>query len=164
MKNSLPIENWVCSLEQAKEFADLLGNDAPESLWVWVTHRRGQYGELPFDKNKNQYFPVLREEVFDGDYGAEFDHSAPIYPAYTGDELGFLLPKCLNLPEAQLPHIRSQVLVGTLLLINNNWLFYYEGTHIKAKGINETQAKATLAIKGIKQGWIKKERFNYGDN
>lgn len=70
--NNYPIEH-VCSLEQAKELAELLGEGAPESLRVWQVTADGN-NVMTLDN-------IAREELVD----------MALWPAYTGDELGALL-------------------------------------------------------------------------
>lgn len=107
-----PIEKQVCSLEQAKELAELLGDDAPGSYFIWLK----QYGHLRYH--------IYRE--IDLDY---VDTYQPVLRAYTGDELGALLKRSAN------------------------WKEY--------SGHSSAQKKATLAIEGLKDGWIKREDFRY---
>jgi len=71
MKN-LPIEKQVCTLEQAKKLAELLGDDAPGSLWSW------QCITDPVLKTKT-WVLVLSKTL----HGLLVD----ALPAYTGDEL-----------------------------------------------------------------------------
>jgi hypothetical protein len=79
----LPIEKQVCALEQAKKLAELLGDDAPESVWVWVNHDESLYND-PL-----AWSVYVRYEVEDNDrcYFCIDDYIA----AYTGDELVVLL-------------------------------------------------------------------------
>jgi len=76
MKN-LPIEKQVCSLEQAKKLAELLGDDAQESLWSW------QCITDPVLKTKT--WVLVLSKTLRG-------FMVVALPAYTGDELGVLLP------------------------------------------------------------------------
>lgn len=88
--NFLPLEKQVCTLEQAKELAELLGEHAPGSLCVWVRNL-----------NSNEFEAHWKRTVENDwiDLDGEFDNKT--YPAYTGDELGALfknvtatLPNC----------------------------------------------------------------------
>jgi len=87
MVKALSIEKQVCALEQAKKLVGLLGEHAPKSLWVWSKidgywawskiDEYGTWGIVLMDHYcKNPSMP----------WGSDF------YPAYTGDEVGVLLP------------------------------------------------------------------------
>ena len=74
----LPIEQQVCTLEQAKELAELLGEDhAPKSLWVWVKPRNGRN------------YRLMLSDDFDNNYSDFYEDE--YYRAYTGDELAAFL-------------------------------------------------------------------------
>lgn len=75
VENNYPIEKQVCSLEQAKKLAELLGEDAPPSWWYWRLCL-----SLAGDK-----FNLL------GGGPPASGSQVESYPAYTGDELGALL-------------------------------------------------------------------------
>lgn len=139
MKNNLPIENQVCSLEQAKELAELLGEDAPKSVWVYVKEGKDGWNAQP-----RQLRPILPKGWRQ-------------IAAYTGDELGSLLPDYIEAKEEK--WIRHQSFSG------DNTIAYY-GEYKVLFGSDyfkyEAQAKAALAIKGLKEGWIKKGDFRYG--
>lgn len=71
--NNLPIENQVCSLEQAKKLAELLGEHAPKSLWVW--------GYLLYE---DRWELIRHEKLWRFGYERSF-------AAYSGDELNIFL-------------------------------------------------------------------------
>ena len=148
----LPIEKQVCSLEQAKELAELLGDDAPESYWFW---KYGNYGNADDEWIVNDFYT----DPF------SVKGSLPTfcmkYSAYTGDELGALLPKCLNPKEAKRPCIVEKILSVGWSAKHSRHFALYEGTPYSIEGATEAQAKAALAIQGLKEGWIKKQNFHY---
>ena len=144
MKNSLTVEETVCTLEQAKELARLLGEHAPESLWCWVW---GKWGA--FETNPTWGLTL----------GDPINPSTKFYPAYTGDELGVLLPKFVTLETHECRF--------DLWAINDGFACCYDRveddcplTAIFDKPY-EVRAKADLAIQGLTEGWIKPEEFNY---
>ena len=79
----MKIEKQVISLKEAKRLAELLGDDAPGSLWVWSQiDGYGTWGVVLRDAyNKNPFMHIACECL----------------PAYTGEELWALLPICLNM-------------------------------------------------------------------
>lgn len=139
--NNYPIEKQVCTLEQAKKLAKLLGDDAPESLWVWQVTAN--------ENNVTTLDNIARGELVD----------MALWPAYTGDELGALLPGYLN--------IKKHDTCFCLWRVNKNYACCYEGTedHCTQSEIfdseYEAHAKAELAITGLEEGWIKPEEFQY---
>ena len=74
------IENQVCTLEQAKKLKEILGDEAPESLWTWNVLRKDNRAFLD---QTGKYQP-----------GIKVYFSA--YPAYTGDEIADILIKGLK--------------------------------------------------------------------
>lgn len=82
MSNNYPLEKQVCTQRQAQELAELLRDDAPESLWCWVW---GKWG----DSNPKWELTLGRP----GNPNTKFYH------AYTGDELGALLGRATNTTE-----------------------------------------------------------------
>lgn len=139
--NKLPLEKQVCTLEQSQKLAELLGGDAPESLWVWWYHDAENFGL------------ALKEK-------ADREFTGTTYPAYTGDELGVLLPKRI-FRDDKIFFLESEYK-------HKNYTFFYRpipNTPYKPPamrdGETEAQAKATLAIQGLGEGLIKKEDFNY---
>ena len=78
---SYPLEKQVTPLDLSKKLAGLLGDDAPESLWVWVEYElRGVKKIQPILKIVLMGFVQLPGNKIIG-----------ICPAYSGDELGVLL-------------------------------------------------------------------------
>jgi len=136
---SLTIEKQVCSLEQAKELAELLGDDAPGSLWMWCKY--------PSDG----WMSTLTDEA----YGFLMGMNEGYY-AYTGDELGVLLPYESHDFFIEFSKDFEEYRASYLRLGDD--IFQSE------RGLTEAQAKAALAIRGIKEGWIKKEDFKFDQN
>lgn len=141
---SYPIERQVCSLGQAKRLAELLGDDAPESLICWVN----------WDGDDLQW------ELASDSESTEANISLP---AYTGDELGALLPSVIEKDEIQY-YIRffrtlyDNKFKAGYLKTYSDW----SGKLCGNRGETEAQAKAALAIQGLEKDWFKKEDFNYG--
>ena len=157
MKN-YPIENQVCTLEQAKRLKELLGDHAPGSLWWWR--------QSPTEGWK-VYFNTI---VFPGE----------ALRAYTGDELGALLPVCLNLLDGQ-----KYIYDSTKHAYDGSFLIGYKGEDNQLhdceynlcteEGLEtirlyllrskqyEAHAKADLAIKLLDQKIIKPEDFKYSE-
>jgi hypothetical protein len=144
MKNNLPLERQVCTPGQAGKFLELLGCDAPGSLWCW----------------KKISDPVLGTSKWILELTVDQKGVAPFVPAYTGDELGVLLPK--------------RVLIdGTSFFLESEYkhkgyaFFYRPIPNIPYhpptmhEGETEAQAKAVLAIQGLREGSIRKENFHY---
>jgi len=139
--NGYPIEKQVCTLEQAKELAGLLGDDAPRSLWIYS---RGQGGmETPSLE--------LRENL---EWDINYIKSS--YPAYTGDELGVLLPS--DAADGAIMHAKSDTRKPFFSGYQDPE--FYKMSVMKIAD-TEAQAKAALAIQGLKECWIKKEDFRY---
>jgi hypothetical protein len=147
-----PIEKQVCTLDQAKKLAELLGDDAPESLYV-----RGRYhvspGERPHD------FAIHYIDALGLSLDKCFDK---FYPAYTGDELGVLLPKEIsNDPES--PAIFK-------MLRNGGDFWPYVAGYSRNAGMGflvhknretEAEAKAALAIELLEKKIIPAAEFKY---
>ena len=143
-----PLEKQVCTLEQAKELAGLLGDDAPESLWVWANPKE-QYMELFKPMNQT---PHICQWMHIRAATEQWN----VYPAYTGDELGVLLPNKILDPELGWCELRSEWRYAR----NRYMLEYNKSPH----GIiedSEVEAKAALLIQGLKGGWIRKEEIHY---
>jgi hypothetical protein len=146
-KNCYPIKKQVCTTEQAKELAELLGEHAPESLWVWAQECFSETWELYFRKNC-----------------AISDGNPPIAAAYTGDELGALLPSHIKNGEFQLKIIKEKdkFIVG----YEDEGEYPYETPGMycwgEAKGEILAHVCADLAIMSIKNKNIKPEEFKYG--
>jgi len=138
--SGLEIEKQVCTQPQAEELAGLLEDDAPESLWVWSKiDANGKWGVVLAAHYVTN--PIMH-------------WSSDCYPAYTGDELGALLP--VVTPEGWLTHGKDY---GILPFHS----CYYDPGYYERRfgGVTEAQARAALAIKGLQEGWIKKEEFSY---
>jgi len=95
MKN-LPIEEQVCLRGQAEKLAELLGNDAPEGLWVWVNSSVFRRWEIKF-----------KAKI------AISNHDKQI-PAYTGDELGVLLKNAGSFVMPLLAHDKAACAIKLL--------------------------------------------------
>lgn len=78
----MELEKRVCTLEQAKKLDELLGDDAPESLWVWAKPTIFNEWRLILKANFSEWY---EDFLF----------------AYTGDELGVLLPAHLILKKTE---------------------------------------------------------------
>ena len=146
---SYPIENQVCTLDQAKVLAELLGTHTPESLWIWIKTPIGW--ELHLRKNS---LPVQYED----------------FNAYTGDELGVLLADQIEIHEVE--EVRtfpsSQIYELRIEKFNNDfsasYACYSDEYFYQNESKHEAHAKADLAIQGLKEGWIKPEEFQYCQN
>lgn len=68
MKNNLPIEDQVITKDQADELTRLLGDYAPESVWVWVKPRN------------DQNYRLMLSDDFDNNYSDFYEDD--YYPAY----------------------------------------------------------------------------------
>jgi hypothetical protein len=156
----MDIKEQVCTLEQAEKLAELLGDDAPESLWVWAWSY-----ELDSDGEDVGMILIARQVLSEKpklhshrDYA-----SKPIYPAYTGDELGVLLPPNIQNNEFNLKIFKKDdcFIVG----YENEGEYPYETPMMpswaEVESNTEAQAKAGLAICGLESGYIKKENFKY---
>ncbi len=139
--NQLPLEDQLCTLEQSKELAELLGDDAPGSLWGWAT--RG-YGDT-----KQPYFLVFGPYIE--------DTQSEYYPAYTGDELGALLTSVHDY------FLAIYCDAGVNHECEARMYSHDEGKRFSCfkRNKREARAKADLVIQGLREGWIKKEDFNY---
>lgn len=69
----MKIENQVCTLEQAKRLAELLGEGMPSPTWYWI-----------FDSS-------MKWQLFPKDYCDLEAEGIDYYPAYTVAELGLML-------------------------------------------------------------------------
>lgn len=125
MKN-LPLEKQVCALDQAKKLAELLGDHAPESYWIWCGNRY-QKGVwlISYEDYKEDIVitDTIQNKKVHSWYTDEY------WNAYTGDELGALFKNAAKW---------------------NEYPCY-----------STAQEKATLAIEGLTEGWIKPEEFKY---
>ena len=95
-----PLKEQVCAKEQAKELTELLGENAPESLWVW-------------DKHPDTGWDL---ELSEDAYGV-FLGMNPGYHAYTGDELGALIKNSagwVTLPGYATPSDKAKILIDLL--------------------------------------------------
>ena len=151
----MKIENQVCTLEQAKKLAELLGKHAPESLWVWTETRyqTGVWLILNEDYRDDIVLDTVQEKRVHSWYSDEF------YPAYTGDELGALLPAYL--------YIENYETILTTWKLNQSWAMAYDRTEDGCclseifDAEHEAHAKADLAISLLEQKIIKPEDFKY---
>lgn len=157
MKN-LPLESQVCALKQAKKLAELLEENAPRSYFVWVNVSAG-YGRYEYRIDR-------RCEPAASKY---WKYGSPKYNAYSGDELGALLPGSIKYDASLF------ILICNRSYDGKGFISGYEatigsGSRIlfigdKRDSLNfakiEAHSKAALAIQGLEEGWIKKEDFNY---
>lgn len=143
--DNLPIEKQVCSLEQAKELAELLGYDAPGSLWVSVEYEyRGEIKRQLILTSSLSEFGRLPENKVVG-----------VLSVYTGDELGVLLPEIVDGYKLRIIKDNDEFQCGYMLHSHRILALCYEQT--------EAEAKAALAIQGLRIDCLKKEDFRYGD-
>jgi len=142
MSNKLPIEKQVCTQPQAEELAGLLEDDAPESLWRYVEKER-QYADPVYKLQTDCWF----SEIY--------------FYAYTGDELGEVLPSVIFWNHKKYfldvyPSDKRDEWNACYVCVND----YGNVLDIQRES-TQAQAKAALAIQGLKDGWIKKEDFVY---
>lgn len=132
----MELENQVCTLEQAKNLNKLLGDDAPASLWVWWFDEDNQEFILLLTQND----PYLIGQLW--------------FPAYTGDELGILLPGYLIL-ETNKTCLR-------VLKFGNRFMCDYQSTNLNESftskfafmGNYESPVKADMLIYLLEQKLI----------
>ena len=146
-----PVENQVCSLEQAKKLSELLGDDTPESLWVYCWR-------VDVGGGKDKLSLILRI-----DYDDDSFYRPPIYPAYTGDELGALLPGNIYDLAGFLSITKSDHNPGfpikhhaAYTRDDDCYMAFYQKS-----AETEAQAKADLAIHLLKRKIIQPEEFKY---
>jgi len=139
--NEYSIEKQICTLDQAEKLKKYLGDDAPESLWCFV------YGRWGVNETNPQWNTVL---------GKPQIPSTKFYYAYSGDELGALLPPLAGKIMNPLHTHKIAGAHGTL-----NFYCAWGRSKIGEYQKTEAQAKADLAIQGLKKGWIKPEDFSY---
>jgi len=144
MKNNYPVKKQVCTVEQAKKLAELLGDDAPKGVWMWEYYESigGKWG-----LRLRTSFELSKKEK---------------YPAYTSAELGILLPKVLNQKKArEFPDEPLQLLDMQWLPATKSFHFMYQKTPFHSAHRIEAQAKADLAIQILEAKRIKSEEFSY---
>lgn len=132
----MELGNMACMVEQAKKLDKLLGDDAPKSLLVWCE----AYNDAGF---------VLKLRD-----GTPFEFYKNAYSAYTGDELGVLLPDYLFL-ETNKTCLR-------IFKFGKNFRCDYQGTNLNEPFTSkfafveryEAHAKAYLLIHLIEQKLI----------
>lgn len=142
-ENGYPLEKQVCTKEQAVQIAEIFkkaGIEPPGSLWVWIKYSCSRV-------------PILELMDIDRDWadGVEYYHSA-----YTGDELGVLLPVH--------PTIKGRDAYLNGMKLYSEWLFEYLNSN-NDKPLTQRSNKAiflaALAIDGLTNDWIKPEDFKY---
>jgi len=134
------IEKQVCSLEQAKELAELLGDDAPESLWCL----------------KKISDPVLGTSIWVLELTADQKGVAPFIPAYTGDELGVFLGNVVDYFLVIYCDVGHDHEFEARMYRHDQ-----KGDAPSKRNAHEAHAKAALTIQGLREGWIKREDFRY---
>lgn len=137
MTTNYPIENQVCTLEQAKKLTDLLGEKAPGSLWVYVKEGKDGWNAQP--RLRRPVLPKWWKQI----------------AAYTGDELGTLLPEMRKESSLRIEKYEGQFEAGYYPAYSD-----YDGGEAQANKI-EAHAKADLAIHLLDQKIIKPKEFNY---
>jgi hypothetical protein len=146
--NNLPLEKQVCTLEQSRELAELLGENAPDSLWMWEVFtwlRRG--------KNKTEIKLQKSIDIRSSD--------AKYYNAYTGDELGALLPYEVNIDKKLHTldiHKRCNGYHPSFYEIEGNDLQIARISHTSK---NFAVAQTELLISLLKQELIKPEEITF---
>lgn len=146
MKTNLSLEEQVCALEQAWELAELLGEHTPGSLYVHEVYTWVCYGKERTDAKIRKSNEIRNP-------------SAKYFPAYTGDELGVLLPS--QVFNRQLMFFKCEDYCSIGYRPINKKYTCAMSSNPYANADNEAQAKANLAIKGLREGWIKPEEFKY---
>jgi len=156
--DSYPIEKQVCTLEQAKKLAELLGENAPGSLWIWAIEV-DIWGENPVY--------ILNTESHIDDNPSNFPPE-PMFKAYTAAELGALLPFYMD---AEIKHGQFPIIVSYGIKIehwNDIWTAKYEEREdvvfTECDSATEAHAKADLLIKLLKDKIIKPEDVSYDSN
>jgi len=176
--NNYPIERQLITRKQAEELYKCMGDDAPGSVWVFAHFTGSIHGTCYI---KPGWQAVLKEVYFwektNQRSSRDWD-DRQIYPAYTGDELGALLA---NVPGYQFyihsnkfyrdygdgvsftARLRavdrfSEVLsdAGKMPPKNQVAQKICECVHDL-----EVQAKATLAIDGLRRGMIEPKNLKY---
>jgi hypothetical protein len=105
--DNYPIEKQVCTLEQATQLAELLGEHAPESLWKWVSLRH---------PNGLKYFKLTLTSG--GRFPRQFYTRIP---AYTGDESGVLLLNSMS-PGFKLPPLSEGRATLLITALKEGWI------------------------------------------
>lgn len=169
MKNELPIEKQVCTLEQAQAIAEIFkkaGIDAPGSSWTWVVPENRDAVPFiwmtDFFKREQELLRLPKEKV--------------LYPSYSGCELGALLPGKLTVrDDNEVIHVLISIVLKHSVYtqggagiryasaywdmqIGKKCIFMQPG---KCKSVTDAEAKANLAIHLLKGEIIKPEDFCY---
>lgn len=143
--DNYPIENQVCTLEQTKELAELLGDNAPKSFWSWGIIPKNPYG------SSDPAVLIQTKFAFDGE---------KLLAAYTGDELGALLPKKLRDNELMIfwEEKSCNACYGAYKDDQEEPGLYIAYCEVSKY---EAQAKADLSIQLFKEEIITPEDFKY---
>ena len=166
MRHNLPVEETVCTLEQAEELADIFrkaGVEPPPSVWFW--------GKL---KEKNEWEVFLTKARTHPVYSKHFTWMEK-YNAYTGDELWALFFGEISISASTFdPSLIGNYTDVTVYLTaakesDGQSVYGYAAESWdwsdkmwrQFKGKIAAQAKADLAIQGLREGWIKPEELNY---
>jgi len=83
MTDLMQLEDQVCTQEQGKKIAELFGDNAPKSYFVWAYTKTGQDEKLRWVNKKLKWRIAPRNASYEGER---------ICPAYSCAELGALLP------------------------------------------------------------------------
>lgn len=148
----LSIEKQICTYEQSKELAELLDEYAPESLWTWT------WSGTSFTPCLSNRIPRRwRRRLFP--------------PAYTGDELGVLLPSTITDEDLFFGLIKVDCEIPytafyrhcTFMDLDYENAEYIEWNkdNIQMDAKYEAHAKANLAIYLLVKKIIKPEEFKY---
>ena len=125
---------------QAKELAKLLGEQAPQSLWVWLQI----YRDKTWCIKLRNWFPPKTVP------------SSTFIRAYTGDELGSLLPKKFVTRKGN-----HYLYLDSSL----DFTYFYKTIGgvpiVRASDEHEAHTKAALVIQLLKQKIINPEDFKY---
>lgn len=147
----MKLKNIVCTLEQAKKLNEILDDHAPESYLAW-SYAGAEDGWIveSFQRAESAIRAKLGEDY---------------YRAYTGDELGALLPSRFIHNQKTYSLVCAKEMAG----IKNDTYWWTQYEHINdasdclycADSKYAAHAKADLAIQGLEEGWIKAEDFRY---
>lgn len=144
----MPLAWQVCSREQGEELEKLGVKTRSQMVWVL--------------KNDMKWKIITYDEYFDSLQKLESKFFSKLYSkvhqAYSGDELGVLLPFCINIGKKTLYH-------KIIKTIDNQFvsIYSYSGFTISDFNLNPTEAiaKADTFIKIIREGYIKTEDVYY---
>ena len=142
----IPLENQVCTLEQAKILKDEFGLDL-DSYFAWYLPKFKQESKWHICSVENARYYISKYLI------------SKYYPAPSCAELGVLLPGMIPVEGDSVPVILTLYKCS----LNGKFTFeYYEDAKeaeclASSKEGYEAQAKADLLIDGLRKGYIKPE-------